>query len=416
VADRLPFKPLVWRMAAVEDRLVHPAGSAVGEGSALSRAAVAAGHGKRVQELLDNGWPGSTDEDVDLILWAADYGAYQVIHNRLGGYLPDWGRFASRETVEAALRLARRWVDVDAVAELRRRLGNANTLVRETVMVDDYTHAERIRATAADGRWAEAQTAHLAIVTYLEDRLGSVASRDDLMARALMGRDPDSCNWSQSWFSVKNMPDDEATLRWAITVLTEPDPDARRFAAEVVHSLSLDQEEPYPEYALAALRTRLSVELDAGVLVSLILAFSNYHSRGVPPEVVAHAEHPDPGVRGAVAHEHYGALSDPGAAPGAVETLAKLARDRDGRVRATALRVFRDYAFDHPVTGRFIAAGRDDSDPRVRAEALAGLARGGDTAAYEELRRLGDEAGEGSSLAWMADAAEGWIGRQSRTG
>ncbi|HEX8343303.1 MAG TPA: hypothetical protein VF657_00985, partial [Actinoplanes sp.] len=306
--------------------------------------------------------------------------------------------FASRDAAEAALRIARSWADVDAASELRRRLGDANAVAsRETVMVGEYDHAECIRVTAADERWAEVQRAHPAIVAYLEDRLGTVASRDELMARALLDRDPDSCNWSQLWFSVRNMPDDEATLRWATKILMHPDQDARRFAAEVVVSRSFEQAEPVAGYVLDALRTRLAVEPDAGVLVSLILAFSNYHNSGVPPEVVAHAEHPDPGVRGAVAHGYYGALSDPAAVPGSVETLTKLARDRDGQVRATALWVFRVHAFDHPVTGHLIAAGRDDPDARVRAEAWAGPARGGETAAYEEPRRGADEPGEGSS-------------------
>ena len=327
---------------------------------------------------------------------AADYGAHQVIFNR-----PD------EHASEPMLQIARGWVGVDPVAELRRRLGDSGAVVqRQSVPVDEYDHTECIRVTAADGRWAEVQTAHLAIVTCIEQRLGVGASRDELMARALMDRDPDSVNWRQSWHSVTSKPDVEETLYWAGTVLTDADPDARRFAAEVVHLLALDQEDPWPEDVLSVLHTRLSVEPEPGVLVDLITAFQ------LPPrataEILVHAEHPDPRVRGQVAHQHYGSLSGTRAVPGAVESLAELARDSDGRVRATALSTFRDHAFDHPVTKRLIAAGRDDSRPSVRVEALAGLARGGDTAAYAELRRLDDEAGEGSYIAMMADNAEGW--------
>jgi hypothetical protein len=387
-------------MTVMVDRLVHPAASTVGEGNALLRAAAAAGHGTRVRELLDNGWSESAREDVALMLWAADYGAYQVIHNRL-----------DEHTTEPMLRIARAWVGVDPIAELRRRLGDATAVVqRRRVRVDEYDHTECIRVTAADGRWAEVQTAHLAIVTYIEERLGIGASRDELMARALMDRDPDSVNWSESWRSVTSKQDVEGTLHWAGTVLTDADPDARRFAAEVVHLLAINQEDPWPEDIISVLHTRLSVEPDVGVLIHLIIAFSNYHL-GLPPEILVHAEHPNPRVRSQVAYEHYASLSGTRAVPEAVESLAKLAQDPDGRVRATALTTFRDHAFDHPVTKRLIAAGRDDSDPRVRVEALAGLARGGDTAAYAELRQLGDEAGKGSYLAMMADNAKGWLNK-----
>jgi len=387
-------------MTTVEDRLVHPPGSAVTEGSALVRAAAAAGHGTRVRELLDDGWAGSARAEVELMLWAADYGAFQVIHNRL-----------DENTAEPMLRIARGWVAVDPTAELRRRLGDAHAAAhRQTVPVDDYDHTECIRVTAADGRWAEVQTAHLAIVTYIEERLGVGASRDELMARALVDRDPDAINWSQSVFSVKERPNATATFRWAADVLVAPDPDARRFAAEVVHSLSFDQA-PSRAEALATLRSRLAAEPEAGVLVSLIGAFAEYHGPGKVPEIVAHAEHPDPSVRRRVAGELCIALMEPGSVPEGTAALARLGGDRDGWVRATALRVLRDHVFDHPVTRDLIAAGRDDPDPRVRAEALAGLARSGDTAACAELRRLGNEAGEGSPLAMMADAAEGWLHR-----
>ena len=362
-------------MTAVEDRLVYAAGSAIAEGNPLLRAATAAGHGTRVRDLLDNGWSDSARADVELMLWAADYGAFQVIHNRL-----------EENTTKPMLRIARGWAGVDPIAELRRRLGDADAVVRrQTVPVDEYGHTECIRMTAADGRWAEVQTAHLAIVTYIEDSLGIGTTRDELMARALLDRDPYSINWSQPWLSVRNKPDAEATLRWATMVLTDPDPDARRFAAEVVQSLSIDQA-PCPEEALAFLQTRLAVEPNADVLVILIGAFSDYHGPGDLPEIVAHAEHPDPLVRRRVATAFCYTLMEPGSVRAGADVLAKLGRDPDGRVRATALQVLRDYAFEHPVTGQLIAAGRDDPDPRVRVEALAGLARGGDTAAYEELR------------------------------
>jgi hypothetical protein len=392
-------------MTTVEDRLVHRPGPAVTEGSALLRAAAAAGHGARVHELL--GGAGSAGgEDAELLLWAADYGAVEVIRAGFGG--PVGGRMdqASKDTAEAALRIARGWTGAEPEAELRRRLGGGSgTVERETVPVDDYERAGRIRVTAADGRWAEVQTAHPAIVTFLEDRLGHVVSRDELMARALADRDPGSANWSQSCCSVSQRPDAEATLRWATGLLAGRDPDVRRFAAAVVETLSFDQAPCRPE-TLAALRARLAAEPDAGVLNALIVAFANYRGAGDLPEVVAHAGHPDAQVRACVAIQLAGALMDPGSAPGAVEPLTTLGRDRDARVRAAALQTLRDYRFDHPAARELLAAGRDDPDPRVRLEALAGLARGGDAAAGAQLRRLAAGAGPGSRASSLAGEVE----------
>ncbi|MEU4624956.1 HEAT repeat domain-containing protein [Actinoplanes sp. NPDC023801] len=315
-------------------------------------------YSERAREVLDEQWTGSDHDDNGLILWAAGQGAYEVIEARLGRWLPDATVPVTRETREAALRIAR----------------------------------------------AAATPAHLAVVTYLEESLGILVPRDELLARALTDRDAESVNWERQTYSVANRLDTATSLRWAVARLADPDPDVRRFAATVAHWMSFN-EPPGAEEAIAALRIRLPVEPDAGVLVELIGAFAEYHGGGELPEIVAHAGHADARVRRMVAAEMQYAL--PAAA--ATEVLAFLGRDQDADVRATALRVIRDHLFDHPVTRELIAAGREDPDHRVRLEALAGLARSGDAEACAELRRLGDEAGEGSPVASMADAAQAWL-------
>jgi hypothetical protein len=394
---RLSFWSRLRIMTVVEDRLVHPAESAIDEGSALLRAATAAGHGTRVRELLDNGWPDSSRHDTELMLWAADYGAYEVIHNRLDEY-----------TTKPMLRLARGWVGVDPVAELKRRLDDAHAVVqRQVVAVDGHESAECIRATSADGRWIQIQTAHLAIVTYIEELLGVGASLDELMARALVDRDPNSVNWIQSWHSATNRQNCVATTRWAMGVLVQPDARARLFAAEVLHALAVGSA-PCRDEVLFLLRTRLTVESDADVLTRVITAFAEYNDLGLLPEIVAHADHPDPRVRRQVAEELCSALMSPASTQAGADLLATLARDRDGRVRASAIRVLRTHAFEHPMTGRAVAANRGDPDPYVRPEVLSALARAGDATACAELARLADEAQPGSQLAMMAYDAEHW--------
>ncbi|MDI6105732.1 hypothetical protein QLQ12_44860 [Actinoplanes sp. NEAU-A12] len=96
---------------------------------------------------------------------------------------------------------------------------------------------------------------------------------------------------------------------------------------------------------------------------------------------MAHAEHPDPRVREQVAEELCSALMSPGSVSEGADLLATLARDHDVRVRASAVRVLRAHAFDHPVTGQAIAVNRDDPDPHVRLEVLSALARSGDATA-----------------------------------
>jgi len=373
------------------------------------RAASAAGHGARVRDLVGNDQPLVAGEDVELILWAADYGALHVLAYRLDAYLPSRAESGSADPVRASLEIARGWMGAEPVAELRRRLADADAVAeRDTVQADFHGEVDRVRVTAADGRWAEVQTAHPAIVTHLEVCAGIDTSRDQLMARALMDRDSDSVNWVESWYTVRNKPDAEATVRWAAGVLADPDPDARRFAAEVLHSLAIDPA-PARAEALTILRSRLTAEPDAGVLVSLIAAGANYHGPGTLPEIVAHAGNPDPRVRRQVAQELGFALLDPASVPEGTGLLAELGVDPDGRVRVAALRALRSYAFDHPVTGQVVAANRDDPDPGVRPEVLMALSQGGDREACAELTRLGAEAGQGSQLAMMAHDAKRWI-------
>ncbi|MBB4742326.1 hypothetical protein BJY16_005785 [Actinoplanes octamycinicus] len=381
----------------MEDRSARPAALAVDGNGALLRAATAAGHGTRVRELLANGWSDSARNDTELMLWAADYGAYQVILGRL-----------DQHTTKPMLRIARAWVGLDPVAELKRRLGDpAAEVERQMVSVDFHGNAECVRVTSADRRWRQVQTAHLAIVTYIEELLGIGAPLDELLARALRDGDPDSVNWTQAWHAATNRHDTVATTRWAMGVLLDPDTRTRWFAAEVLHALAVGPA-PCRDEVLALLRTRLAAESNADVLTRLITAFAEYHDLGLLPEIVAHAEHPHPVVRRQVAEELCSALMTSASVREGADLLAALAGDRDGRVRASAIRVLCTHAFDHPVTAQVITASRDDPDPQVRPEVLSALARGGDAAACAELARLADEAEPGSQLAMRAYDAEHW--------
>jgi hypothetical protein len=380
----------------VTDRLVHAPCTAASTGDALRHAATLAGHGSVVDDLLSSTFvPEDVPDDIDLFSWAADYGAYNVIQDLLHD--------ATDDTVRAGLEIARRWVGVDPVAELRRRLGDgAAEADRETVPVENwFCRAERIRVTAADGHWAEIQTTHLGIVTALEERLGVVHSRAELLARALANPDTDAADWTQAWRSVLSLADAEATHRWAADLLADPDREVRRFAAEVIAEQS-SWEPPFPAEARAAVHGRLAVEADPEVLRLLIKTLDVSHAGGDLPDVLPFAGHADPAVRRQVAEALDHGLADSAAAPRTVQLLAELGADVAGEVRRTAARTLRINAPDHPATRRLLAAGREDPDPAVRLEALAGLAGAGDEPAYRELQRLADEAGHGSDAYWVA--------------
>ncbi|GAA1640467.1 hypothetical protein GCM10009828_081370 [Actinoplanes couchii] len=224
-------------------------------------------------------------------------------------------------------------------------------------------------------------------------------SLDALLARVLVERDPESAfGWHDGRIEVMCREDKDASVRWALSRLDDPDPDVRWFTAVVVDEFSTAGM-PCPDEARAVLAARLPVETNSDVLICLISAFAGYHDAGHLPEIQAHAGHPDPRVREWVAGVICWSM------PEKIDLLTDFAQDPDPRVRATVLGVCR-YAFDHPVTARFSAALRDDPDPEVRALALEVLARDGDAAAYQELRRLGDEAGEESQATKMADAVQ----------
>ncbi|GAA2559519.1 hypothetical protein GCM10010435_33430 [Winogradskya consettensis] len=346
-------------------------------------------HCGTVREVLGDDWQGWDGTDVEFLFWAADYGAIEVVERLVGRRNDHLPLIDPRHPIHTALRVARGWAGLDLETELRRRLGDESesaTVRRDTAPASEFTHAERVRVTAADGTWAEALCTHLGIVTLLERRLLIPLSRDELLARALTDPDPGSATWTESWHGVHSLPDREATFDWAAMLLTHADREARLFGAEVVRTIGMqdvDGEQPGFDRALAPLRERLAAEQDGAVLSELIGAFDEYRAPGEElPELVTFARHAHPGVRRAVALGLAGS--------GRESLLAELAADDDASVRRMAVIVLRDHAPDSPVTAGALSARRDDPDPEVRLEALAGLARHGDKRAYRELQARND--------------------------
>ncbi|XVU24339.1 hypothetical protein ACQPZJ_45125 [Actinoplanes sp. CA-054009] len=207
---------------------------------------------------------------------------------------------------------------------------------------------------------------------------------DDL-EQVLRHGDSDTPDWRSAVLRVTGEP--ERAYGWAVERLDDPRTNVRRFAADVLYTLSLDDYGPSPGTE-EAIRPRLTAEEDRDTLSSLLGAY-----RGPLEHVAAHARHPDSGIRARVAHELAGTGSP------FLDLVAEMTDDPDGDVRASALsslfvsEYFYDWDFrPDSVAAPFVLAAytahRDDPHLQARVEALCGLARYGDVEALAVLRAV----------------------------
>ncbi|MEU1360090.1 hypothetical protein ABZ356_09640 [Micromonospora zamorensis] len=407
-----------------------PADALAGDaGSRLLRAAAFAGDADVVASLLDAGVdPARPWEDgVDPVSWAADFGAYEVLWE-LTYSGSSWRKQVPQHVTRGALEIARAWLTLDPELELRRRLGaheDEPALVEHVRITIRHEwpwprHATRIRVTLADGRKAETQIAHRAIVTDLEDQFDISVSRDELLARALFHADPESCDWSQAQVVLAQPWSAEGSFRWAADLVAHPSVDTRRFATELLHSLGC-QEQPLKEQALEVLRTRLHAEEDQIALNNVIGAFAEYTDRGDLTDLLHHAGHPDPRIRGHVAGVLGNAIGEPPllgmyASPSAetfdtpphvVATVIQLASDGDGGVRTGALSTLAESGIDTPAIRELLAAHLTDDHLNARFSAAVGLAVREDRHGLEVLRQIGSEMGPTDARRWQVHEVEG---------
>lgn len=381
------------------------------EGSRLLRAAAIVGDADVVSDLLDAGVdPARPWEDgVDPVSWAADFGAYEVLCELLYSG-SSWRKQVPQHGKLAALEIARAWLSLDPEVELRRRLGahqdEPAVVERVQVPIRDQgrRQATRIRLTLADGRQAETQIAHRAIVTDLEEQLGMSVSPDELLARALFHADPESSDWGQSQVALWSRGDAEEVFRWAASLVAHPSVDTRRFATELLHLLGC-QEQPSKAQALDVLRPRLRAEDDVVALNSVIGAFAEYTDRGDLTDILHLAAHPTPGIRARVAGELVNAIGEPPQAghrpdltfipfdtpPEVLATLIHLASDVDADVRANALLTVAESGIDTPTVREVLTAHLTDDHRSARLNAAAGLALREDQRGLDVLRQVGSE-------------------------
>ncbi|MFF7458639.1 HEAT repeat domain-containing protein [Kitasatospora sp. NPDC008115] len=266
----------------------------------------------------------------------------------------------------------------------------------------DSPHRRALRvARAALDRGAGAgpvpPPAHRAVITDLEARLGVHRTPDELMARALVHADPEHDDWLASLVRIA-APESQERFDWARDV-AEGAADAgsldrRRFALDVIHFLGFglnpangDDEPPFTREAVEFLRPRLDTEQDPYALRTVVAAFTGYCSQEEIPAVLAHADHPDPGVRHCVALTFPGLLTD---RPAALAALLRLADDPAPLTRTSALNALTRCPVDTPALRDVLAAHLTDPHFDARLEAAAALALRGDergTPVLDEIRR-----------------------------
>ncbi|MCX5215205.1 hypothetical protein OG689_39110 [Kitasatospora sp. NBC_00240] len=331
------------------------------DGITLLAAAAYAGRGDVAWELVvrwevdpTRPWAGG----IDPVTWAAANGAYWVLNALLS---PDRDPLGVDSAHRRALRVARAALE------------------------------------SGGGAGVVPPPAHRAVITYLEAKLGVHRMPDELMARALVHADPEHDDWFESLCRIAE-PESQERFDWARAVVADAEDagelDRRRFAFAVINFLGFglnphnsNDAPPFTRDAVELLRPRLDTEQDPYALRAVVAAFTGYCSREELPAVLAHADHPDPGVRQCVALAFPGLLAD---RPDALAAVLRLADDPDPVTRTSALYRLTCSPVDVPALRTVLAAHLTDTHFDARLEAAVALALRGDergAAVIEEIRR-----------------------------
>lgn len=294
-------------------------------------------------------------------------------------------RYPESELLEAR-ELARRWHETGVEAELRRRTGSRDALVRTPVQDDEHSSVDECTLggmTVRDG--------HGAILTSVEKLLGVRTSFEDLMDRALTITDQNHPTWGGVTLLLAGRRN-QATWTAAATLRTHPDPSRRLFGAEVLrltHLLDGSEEDAFAGLALDMFTAWSAEETDLAVLTEVLVALGEHNDPRAEVALLPHVGHPDARVRRAVA-EGLGAFSSTPAFSGDARTaLLRLMTDPDSVVRKTACRVVAEGRDHDPVFADATAAVLDDTNRLVRLAAVYGLALHDDERCVAAARLLG---------------------------
>ncbi|MEV6973173.1 HEAT repeat domain-containing protein [Kitasatospora sp. NPDC093806] len=354
-------------------------------------AAVERGDDIAVFESLDDGVIDrlTGDDGVTLLAAAAYAGRHEVVSRLVGWVDPSHPWAGGVDPVTWAAENGSSWV-----------LDSLLSLDRDPLREDSaHRRALRVARAALDsgaGAGLVPPPAHRAVITDLEAKLGVHRTPDELMARALVHADPGHDDWLASLCRIA-WPESQERFDWARAV-AEGAGEAgslarRRFALDAINFLGfglnpdIDDEPPFTREAVGFLRPRLDTERDPYALRTVVAAFTGYCSREELPAVLAHADHPDPGVRHGVALAFPALLAD---RPDSLAVLLRLVDDPAPVNRASALHALTRSPADTPAVRGVLAAHLTDPDFDARLEAAIALALRGDergTPVLDEIRR-----------------------------
>ncbi len=326
----------------------------------------------------------SRPEDLIPLSEGVDSGSPALFEALLGHEIR--GRYPETELLEAR-DVARRWHETGAEAELRRRTGSRDAIVRTQVQDDEYDSVDEFTLggmTVRDG--------HGAILTYVEELLGVRTSFEDLMDRALAHAHQEN---HSTWNSVTILLGgrrDEATWTAAAALRTHPDPSRRLFGAEVLrltHLFDDSDEDAFAGPALDMFTDWSAEETDLAVLTEVLVALGEHIDPRAEAALLPHAGHPDARVRRAVAQGFSEWSSPPALSGDARKALLRLIADPDAVVRKAACCTVAGARDNDPVLADAMAAVLGDADRLVQLAAVYGLALHDDERCVEAARLLG---------------------------
>ncbi|MGW5348049.1 HEAT repeat domain-containing protein [Streptomyces sp. NPDC004050] len=346
--------------------------------------AVQAFHGGIADLLLMGGADASrcAPEELLSLREAVDSGSPALVGALLDHRIRD--RYPASELLEMR-DLARSWHEAGTEAELRRRAGSQEELVRTRVQDDEYYTVGELTIGAMTVR-----DGHGAILTDLEELLGIRASCEELIARAL-DRDQDHTVWGRAAIVLAHRRERE-TWAAAETLRADADPSRRLFGAELLRLIELfadSHEEEFCVLAVDALTDWSAVETDTAVLATVLYGLDSYAGPRAEAALLAHVGHHDGGVRQAVAAGLGTRLDSTYLSGEAREALLTLMTDPDTDVRITACRKAGEVRNGDPALTDAMAALLDHPERRVQLVAVYGLALHDDERCVEGADRLG---------------------------
>lgn len=331
-------------------------------------AAVRAGDGDAVRELLEEGADPDTPGVDGLPVLCAAIAAYDVVVADVlveGGADPDrvlpdgttplWRAVdggspavckavlgaepalrLSEDARERLLSLARTWYETGAAEELRRRTGAKGPA--ETVRVPDDPDAfHHVRQLSLGG--LVVRDGHGGILTALEWEFRIPTPVGELVTRAAVEPDQDHPVWWEVISVLLKRRGAAGTWSALASHRHHPDPAHRRFLAEYLRCRGvLDHFYPHVEQEGDFLSTWAAEETDPEMLAKVLEAFAEYEHPGLEAAGLRYAVHPDPRVRQRVP-ALFCPPEDASLTPPARAALLALIGDQDTEVRLLASRV-----------------------------------------------------------------------------